>query len=383
MNKLSILLAWAIILSFGCTKEKSVPQPATGSESTVEVNFRLGAVSVDASLEPMTRATAYKTWLRGNYRMLILKKIDRRWVVDTTCTVGYTNASPWNDVKITDKMPANAFHLEMRPGEYRVVAVINYSMTSWNNKLVPGTVVSDAENPSLLTPWLVTYSISTHWMNNGYRQLAREIFVATADFTVPKREDLHSTRMPDIALHAERRVGKLRLLLKSKPELEYDFQLTAHTIRIVLKSDRPFPQGIDALGEMYYGEENLFELPCCMSTMNYHLSGTDYYQMNQTNSTVFSPFILLDPKAEDIRFDIGNIRISGASGGYNYKTDAVFSRTLGASKTTGVVFEATGIVDNVSPEKLIEVVEATDADGNPENAAELFDPFYEWNAENN
>lgn len=380
MKKLSILLAWAIILSFGCTKEESVPQPATGSESTVEVNFRLDAVSVDASLEPMTRATAYKSWLRGNYRMLILKKIDSRWVVDTTCTVGYTNASPWGDVKITDKMPANAFHLEMRPGEYRVVAVINHLMTTWNKELVPGTVVSDAENPSLLTPWLVTYTISTHWMNGGYRQLAREIFVATADFTVPKSSDLHSTRMPDIALHAQRVVGKLRLLLKSKPELKYNFQSTAHTFRVVLKSDRPFPQGIDALGEMYYGDGKLFELPCCMSTMNYHLSGTDYYQLNQTNSTVFSPFILLDPKAEDIRFDIGNISISGASGGYVYKTDAVFSRSLGASKTTGVVFEATGIVDS---QELIEVVEATDADGNPENAAELFDPFFEWNAEYN
>lgn len=56
----------------------------------------------------------------------------------------------------------------------------------WNNDLVPGKVVSDETDGSLRTPPLLTYTISTHWMNNGYRQLSREVFVAVADFPVPK-----------------------------------------------------------------------------------------------------------------------------------------------------------------------------------------------------
>mgnify|MGYP000458875947 FL=1 len=75
-----------------------------------------------------------------------------------------------------------------------------------------------------------------------------------------------------------------------------------------------------------------------------------------------------------------DIGISGASGGFTYKTDQTFARTLAASKISGIVFETTDAYDDSSSQIRIEVVEATDDAGNPENAAALFDPFYEWNA---
>ena len=139
-------------------------------------------------------------------------------------------------------------------------------------------------------------------------------------------------------------------------------------------------EGIDALGGMYYGDPALYELPCCMSTMgDFHSSGTERYQMCQTNSTVFSPFVFADP-ASELPIGILDIDISGASGGYTYKTDQTFARTLAASKISGIVFETTDTYDDSSSQIRIDVVEATDDAGNPENAAALFDSFFEWNA---
>ena len=68
------------------------------------------------------------------------------------------------------------------------------------------------------------------------------------------------------------------------------------------------------------------------------------------------------------------------SGGYTYKTDQTFARTLAASKISGIVFETTDTYDDSSSQIRIDVVEATDDAGNPENAAALFDSFFEWNA---
>ena len=62
-----------------------------------------------------------------------------------------------------------------------------------------------------------------------------------------------------------------------------------------------------------------------------------------------------------------------------YKTDEVFTRTLSCSTITGIVFETTDIYD-YSQQIQIDIIEAVDDAGIPENAAALFDPFYEWNA---
>lgn len=256
---------------------------------------------------------------------LILKKADTRWIVDTTQTVLLdAQSGPWAELKIAGDLPPCPFNLELRPGDYRIVAVINWGSADWNNDLIPGKVVSDETDGSLRTPPLLTYTISTHWMNNGYRQLSREVFVAVADFPVPKSGDLHSAGVPPVTLRAERRVAKFRVLLKDKPSPVngFSFDMTAHTVQMLFTSKtEPFAEGIDALGGMYYGDPALYELPCCMSTMgDFHSSGTERYQMCQTNSTVFSPFVFADP-ASELPIGIVDIDISGASGGYTYKTD--------------------------------------------------------------
>ena len=208
----------AAFLTGGCSEGEPFGHPSAEREKRVEVSFRLEAVGTDVSLVPMTRATSYTQWFRN-----------------------------------TARLPPCPFNLELRPGDYRIVAVINWGSADWNNDLVPGKVVSDETDGSLRTPPLLTYTISTHWMNNGYRQLSREVFVAVADFPVPKSGDLHSAGVPPVTLRAERRVAKFRVLLKDKPSPVngFSFDMTAHTVQMLLTSKtEPFAEGIDALGGM-------------------------------------------------------------------------------------------------------------------------------------
>ena len=387
MKRISILLVWAAFLAGGCSDETPFGRISPDGEPRVEVGFRLEAVATDASIEPMTRATSYKEWFGNSCRLLILKKADTRWIVDATQNVLLDAASgPWLELKLSGDLPPCTFGLELRPGDYRIVAVLNFQSGDWNTELVPGTVVADVADASMRTPPLITYLISTHWMNTGYRQLSREVFVAVADFTVPKSGDLHSSGVPAVTLRAERRVAKFRVLLKDKrsPVNDFSFQKTAHTFRArFISKATPFAEGIDALGGMYYGDFGVYELPWCMSTIGeFYASGTDVYQMCQTNSTVFSPFLFADPRSAGVPFEITDIRISGASGsgGFSYKTGEPFTRTLVCNGICGVVFETTDVYDDSSSQLLVDVVGAVDSKGDPEDAAALFDPFYEWNA---
>lgn len=375
----------AALLTGGCSDTAPAGGPSADEESRVEVGFRLEAPDTDTSLEPMTRASSYKEWFGNACRLLILKKTGARWIVDATQTVLLdADSGPWAELKLADALPPCSFGCELRPGDYRIVAAINWQSCDWNTELVPGKVVADDADDALLTPPLITYPISTHWMNSGYRQLTREVFIAVADFTVPKSGDLHAAGMPAVTLRAERRVAKFRVLLKDKPSPvnAFTFETTAHTVQALFTSQtKPFAEGIDALGNMYYGASGIYELPWCMSTMgDFHTSGAGRYQMCQTNSTVFSPFLFAGPEAGEIPVKITDIRISGKSGGFSYKTDEVYTRSLACSTIAGIVFEATDIYDDSSSQLLIDVVEAADDAGSPENAVTLFDPFYEWNA---
>lgn len=383
MKRLSILFACALYLAGGCSDPQAA-DPTPDRKPTVAVDFSLRTIDTQTSIEPMTRATTYKQWFSNRYRMLLLKKWDSRWIVDDALTLTLDpTKSASTELKLAGESLAASFSVELRPGDYRAVVVLNPRAATWNSELVPGKVVADEADPSLRTPPLISYTIITEpWsMNRGYRMLNREVFVAVADFTVPKSDELHAQGMPPVTLRAERRVGKIRFLLKDKrtPVNDFSFERTAHTFRMKLRS-AGFPEGIDALGDTYYGDPLLAELPWCMSTVgDFHASGAERYQMCQTNSTVFSPFLFADPDRE-LPFEAHEMVIYGASGGFTYATDEVFSFTLAASRIEGLVFEATDNYELSSSQPVIEVVRAVGADGNLEDAVALFDPFYEWNA---
>lgn len=388
MKRFSLFLALTVLLLSGCSEDDVSVLGTTAEKAAVAVRFDLASVSTDVSVVPMTRATAYTTWISNHGRVLLLKKTDGRWIVERTDTV-FLDGKPsrWSStMRLTaDRLPAASFSFEMRPGDYRIVVVLNSESSAWNKALVPGTVVADENDPALRTPPLISYYIAGDgFLNKGYRMLNREVFVAAADFTVPKSGDLHSAGMPTIPLKAERRVGKVRMLVKDKPSpvKEFTFMPTPHFFRMIFTAlDQPFAEGIDALGGMYHSEEGLYQLPWFMSTMGFHTSGSSQYQLCQTNSTAFSPFLFIGPEAGDQPFEISINSISGASDGFTYLTDQVFFRTLATSKTTGIVFQTTDVAEMDYSPYLVHVEEATDDQGNKERAEKLFDAFYEWNAE--
>lgn len=144
MRKLSVLFVMAAFLDGRLLRRGTLRHPSAEREKRVEVSFRLEAVGTDVSLVPMTRATSYTQWFRNTARLLILKKADTRWIVDTTQTVLLdAQSGPWAELKIAGDLPPCPFNLELRPGDYRIVAVINWGSADWNNDLVPGKVVSD------------------------------------------------------------------------------------------------------------------------------------------------------------------------------------------------------------------------------------------------
>ena len=388
MRNFPVIGALALFLAGGCSKEDPGAHPATAGDGSVEVGFRMEAeIDTETSVVPMTRATAYVNWLYSDCRALILKKTDTRWIVDGLETIPLDAGTPeLHEMKLSGDLPPCSFGLEMRPGDYRIVAVINFTDNEWNEALTPGTVVADEKDPSLKTPPLLTYSISNHSANYGYRMLMREVFVAVTDFTVPKSGDLHGSGMEAVTLKAERRVGKFRFLVKDKPSPDYklNFDRTPYTFHGIFTSKRPFAEGIDALGGMYYSEPGLYELPWCLSTIGtFHTAKGANYQLCQTNSTIFSPFVFADPAQGEQAFEISDIYITGQSGGPIYRTAEVFSRTLAASRITGIVFQTNDQVDESSWPPVIGIDEATDEKGAPEDAAQLFDPFFEWNAATN
>lgn len=388
MKRFSLFLALTTLLLCGCSQDEVSVLGTAAEKASVAVRFDLTSVSTETSVVPMTRATTYTNWISNHGRALLLKKADGRWIVERTDTV-FLDGKPsrWSSImRLTaDRLPAASFGFELRPGDYRIVVVLNPESSVWNKALVPGTVVADENNPALRTPPLISYLIvGEGFMNKGYRMLNREVFVATADFTVPKSGDLHSAGMPAIPLKAERRVGKVRMLVKDKPSpiKGFTFMPTPHFFRMIFTAlDQPFAEGIDALGGMYYSEEGLYQLPWFMSTMGFHTSGSSLYQLCQTNSTAFSPFLFIGPEAGDMPFEITVNTISGASDGFTYLTDQVFTRTLAASRTTGIVFQTTDVSEMDDSPYLVHVEEATDDQGNKERAEKLFDAFYEWNAE--
>lgn len=370
----------------GCATDDAPVVPPQADE-TVTVGFSVQArLEQQSGMEPMTRATAWEEWFDNEYRVLVLKKIESKWIVDTLLRpLLDASKGKWSmDMKIGAALPENSFSAALRPGAYRAVAVLNPAHGQWNTALVPGTVVADDDNPSAPVPPLMTYAVSTHPANSGYRQLNREVFVAVADFTVPKSSDLHSDGMPSVTLSAERRVGKFRMLLKDKPSPRegLTFERTAHTGNFVFTSKgRPLPDGIDALGAMYYDPQApLQQLEWRISTIgDFHPSGPYAYHMSQPNSTVYSPFLFADPREGELPVEISVVVIAGASGGFTYLANQVFDRMLAASKVIGIVFETTDAIREESSQRLVEVVEARDDEGNLEDATRLFDPFYEWN----
>lgn len=387
MKRVYLFCFCALQLAWGCSDEE--PAATIRSGEGVAVDFRLeAAVETGTELEPMTRAADYTNWMFNKCRMLVLKHVGQQWIVDALPSVPLDASQREDDeLKLTGGLPPCTFRFEMRPGDYRIVAVLNSSVADWNDSLTPGTVVADAAAPEPV-PELLKYRISSHNANPGFRMLNREVFVAVADFTVPKSGDLHAQPLAPVTLQAERRVCKVRFLLKNVTAPQGTrFRKTAYTFTMTFRGvDGPLAGGIDALGDTWYGGDTLYELPWRLSTVGaWHPSQNgNTYQLCQHNSTVFSPFLFVDPTVADFPVEVTIPSLTGQAGETPFHTVRGYTLSLAANRITGIVFQPTDQYDEDeygNPVIALEV--ALDDKGVPEIAAALFDEYFEWNAPSN
>lgn len=381
MKRVCLICFGALSFAWGCSKEEPAALSGQG-EYTVPVEFRLEAdPDTDTSLEPMTRATTHTQFMENGCRMLFLKRDGQRWIVDTLQWVKLdASEGLYNELKLTGGLPPGEFRFEMRPGDYRVVAVLNGGITDWNASLTPGTVVFDGVNP---VPYLFKYRISSHYANPGFRMLNREIFVAVAEITVPKRGDLHAQPMAPVSLKAERRVCKVRFLLKDVAAPEGTrFRGTAYTLTLTFRGvNGPLVGGVDALGDSWYGGETLYELSWRLSTNAdwYPSEKGGTYHVCRSNSTVFSPFLLVDPNAAEFPVDVTIDKVTGQNGEIPFRGVKSYRLSLAANRITGLIFQPT---DQYDPDEdgnyIIALQEVLDEQGLPENPAGFFDQYFEW-----
>lgn len=343
----------------------------------------------NADYRPMsTRASGNKrAKIRNPYKCLIIKKIDNKWYVDSLIDRKLTDASLWTTLEVTDDTKLNDLQLSLRPGHYRILAVLNSSSVEWNSRLVPGAVVSNgADTITHAYTYLFQRSIVPHFANYGKRQVSAEIFAGTAEFTVEKTPDLHSNPVNgNTHINFTRKLMQMRFLLKNQTSSQgFNFNRTQHTVFATLKADnplQPFCDGLDCWGGAYYNHTaSTTELPICTDIHGdwREAENGNQYKMISSHVTIYSPFVFTD-STRQVPYHLKDIMILGQSGqgGFTYVyKDSIPDLILKHNTIQQIVFCTTNEVDpDISAPQLQVTLEYL----KEESAEDLFDSYYECN----
>lgn len=325
--------------------------------------------------------------IRNPYKCLILKKIDNKWYVDSLIDRKLTDASLWTTLEVTDNTKLNDLQLSLRPGHYRILAVLNSSSVEWNSRLVPGTVVCNGPD-SITHAYTYKFQRSTnpYFINYGKRELGYEIFAGTAAFTVEKTPDLHSNSVNgNTHINFTRKLMQMRFLLKDqKSSHGYNFNETPHFIFATLEADdldQPFCDGLDCWGNPYYNyTSSTTELPICTSidTNWRKAKNGNQYKMISSHVTIYSPFVFTD-STRQVPYHLKDIMILGQSGqgGFTYVyKDSIPDLILKHNTIQQIVFCTTDEVDPIisAPQSQVTLEYLKE-----ESAEDLFDSYYECN----
>lgn len=325
--------------------------------------------------------------LTNSYKYLVMKEIDSKWYVDSLLTRTLTDAPVWSTKKIdvTDDTKLKDLRLSLRPGHYRILAVLNSSAVEWNSRLVPGTAVYNGPD-SITHAYTYKFHRSTDpwYANYGKREVNYEIFAGTAEFNVVKTSDLHSNPVNgNTHIRFTRKVMQMRFLLKNQPiDKGLNFKDTPHTIFATLEADdpnRPFCDGLDCWGNPYYNHiSSTTELPICTDIDSdwREAKNGNQYKMISGRVTIYSPFVFTD-STRQVPYHLKDIMISGQAGGniYVYK-EKIPDLILKHNTIQQIVFRTTDEVDpDISkPQRQVTLEYLKD-----ESEEDLFDPYYECN----
>lgn len=391
---MGMLISICFLLSACSEREEFESLVNRGIEEEEEVDVHLSLSSIpaisiegDTDYRPMnTRAEGeIRSIIDNTYNCLVMKEIDSKWYVDTLLQQTLTSEGQWATIKVKEGMDFKDIQLTLRPGHYRVLAVLNPQSTHWNPDLVPGALVK-GDGLKDTVAYAYTYFIQTgNYANIGKRQVLREVFSGIVDFTVEKTSDVHSNPVNgNTRISFVRRVMQIHFLLKDheSKEKKYNFSLTQHTVHATLKATQNgtyFCDGLDCFGKPYYiqgGQTKEMEICTDLNDIWRKARNGVQYKMAAYNVTVHSPFIFTDD-ATTVPYQIEKVKILGQSGfgGYTYvHPDPITGLILKNDTIQQIVFQTTdnSVGDLSHPEVTLEYLP-------DESALQLFGPYYECN----
>lgn len=408
-EKIIGMLVGIFILLLACSErdenESLINSGIMGTEKVdVSLSLSLPELQIESNTDyrPMSTRTTdneVKALIDNEYRCLVLKEIGGTWYVEA-----YVEPLLQKEVtgvlKVKETPPVfDNLQLALRPGHYRVLVILNSGFTTWNKKLVPGAVV---KNQSDTITHACTYRFQEKdapFANRGERQLSKEIFSGTAEFTIEKTSDVHSpvsiTGETKIAL--TRKVAKLRFLLKDHPAVvekvtnngdtvrtDYNFTNTQYTIRSTIKVTQEgerFCDGLDCWGKAYYNRKKpTTQMRIIIDTNQYWQTTSDgrQYKIPLSNVTIYSPFVFTDT-TKIVSYQLGDMLITGKS--ESPSTQYVYSGPVAEFKLENntiqpLVFQAT---NQVVYKKEDDANEVTLEFLQDESSEELFGAYYECN----
>lgn len=340
----------------------------------------------DVQQRPMTRAVEVSTRLANGYKVILLKRVDTKWIVHRTEEARFVaSVYPGKEYAYTGTMPGEAYSTELTPGDYRIVLIANARRGTWNDALLPGTVVADRNDPTISAPPALTYYMEQgNYENNGERCTARDVFVATADFSVQRSTSLGNDLRRVVPVQFIRRVARFRFLLKDKDTGGANIHFNTENFiyaRFTARDGARFCDGIDAMGEPYYDPANPTTTMRAIVTLTARLfayAGEQYMAATPDNSHIFGLYWFTDP-AQPVDFDVTIDLIATNSGGPVFMSDGVFPCTLANNTATGLVLETDGTATFKDGIYCFGLRQAMDDTGAPEDAGVILGPNFEWN----
>lgn len=395
------LLFFGGALFLACQKDpleinESSPSPEIPDMATISLAPSLDPdILQESDITPMPRANnLILTQLKRDYNIVIIKKTDQKWVIDTLITgklEGNGNMYSKIDVYATTALPV--IKLSLRPGTYKAGFFFNANEQNWNPDIKSGFIVSEKEDitPQDELPYAYTYFIQNmdNYLNYNQIMLNEEPFAGWTSFTIQKNDSLQQTGvLPRQKLTLKRKATRFRYLLKNtKYEIEKDYFIefgnTNHFFKgqFNVSKETPFCQGLNLLGGGYYPQDStLTSVMMYISTsgklFTSQVDHMDYFMCIPANSTYRSYYLLMDEYSpQTIDCEITNILITAQQGSPMFVYDGSIQRTFKLNQISGIVFEVTPeikeIIDGIPVYKIKEV---TDAD-----AVGLFGPYFELN----
>lgn len=405
-EKIIGMLVGIFILLLACSErdenESLINSGIMGTEKVdVSLSLSLPELQIESNTDyrPMSTRAAddkVKAVIENEYRCLVLKEIGGIWYVEASIKPLLKEGNWWEVLKIMETSVFNNLQLTLRPGHYRVLAVLNPRAVTWNNNLVPGTIVKNG--PDTITH-AYTYwfqDVDSWHFNRGERQVSKEIFSGTAEFTIEKTSDVHSpvSIKGETKIALTRKVAKLRFLLKDHPAVveevtdkgdtvrtNYNFTDTQYTIYSTIKVTQEgerFCDGLDCWGKAYYNRKKpTTQMRIIIDTDPYWQTTSDgrQYKIPLSNVTIYSPFVLTDT-TKIVSYQLGDMLITGQSDSpfhYVY-VGPVAEFKLENNTIQPLVFQARPQVEHKEPKDEVPLEYLQD-----ESSEELFGTYYECN----